>query len=265
MTFRVIALACVLVVATLGAEPAHARTIGQIIDDAAIVAAVKAKITADKLSNLVRIDVKSNDGVVTLSGTVDSLERRDRIVQIATWVDGVKRVVDDIRVTGSGATPSAAAPATSRPATGGAPIDATGRVAAVEPTTGTLTLADGRMLRLGEGAAIWQSSTLQALTPGSQVLIRNAMPAGIGGREASAARGWRMGTVSSVDRGAGQVVLSDGSVVRVTPSTVVQRGAERLSLDALQPGWEVVVSVPPAPAAEASRIDVVWAPTASVR
>lgn len=71
--------------------------------------------------------------------------------------------------------------------------------------------------------------------------------------------------MSSVARGAGQIVLSDGSIVGVTPSTVVQRGAERLSLDALQPGWEVVVSVPPAPAAEASRIDVVWAPTASVR
>jgi hyperosmotically inducible periplasmic protein len=73
---------------TSGAGPADARTIGQIIDDTAIVAAVKAKITADRLSNLVRIDVKSNDGVVTLSGTVDSLERRDRIVQIAGWVDG---------------------------------------------------------------------------------------------------------------------------------------------------------------------------------
>ena len=115
MTSRAIAFACLLVVATLGAGPAHARTIGQIIDDTAIVAAVKAKITADRLSNLVRIDVKSNDGVVTLSGTVDSLERRDRIVQIAGWVDGVKRVVDNIQVTGSGTTPPAAWPTWSRP------------------------------------------------------------------------------------------------------------------------------------------------------
>ena len=46
MTFRAIALACVLVVAALGAGPAHARTIGQMIDDVAIVAAIKAKITA---------------------------------------------------------------------------------------------------------------------------------------------------------------------------------------------------------------------------
>jgi hypothetical protein len=177
MTSRVIALAGLLAVATLAAGPAQARTIGQIIDDATIVAAVKAKITADRLSNLVRIDVRSNDGVVTLSGTVDSLERRDRIVQIATWVEGVKRVVDNIQVGGSGATPSAATPVSSRPATDGARVDATGRVAAVEPTTGTLTLADGRVLGLAEETVIWQSTILEALTPGTQVLIRNPAPA----------------------------------------------------------------------------------------
>ena len=108
MTARAIALSCALVLATLAADRADARTVGQVIDDALIVASVKAKIAAEKLSNIVRIDVKSNDGVVTLSGTVDSLERRDRIAQIATWVDGVKRVVDDIHVTGSGAASSAA-------------------------------------------------------------------------------------------------------------------------------------------------------------
>jgi hypothetical protein len=75
-----------------------------------------------------------------------------------------------------------------------------------------------------------------------------------------------MGTVRSLDRAGGRLVLTDGTVVRVTPSTIVQRGTERLTLDALQPGWEVVVRVPPAPAAvDASRIDVVWAPTAGVR
>ena len=33
MTSRAIAFACLLVVVTVGAGPAHARTIGQIIDD----------------------------------------------------------------------------------------------------------------------------------------------------------------------------------------------------------------------------------------
>lgn len=61
------------------------------------------------------------------------------------------------------------------------------------------------------------------------------------------------------------LVLTDGTAVRVTPSTIVQRGTERLTLEALQPGWEIVVRMPPAPATDASRIDVVWAPTAHTR
>jgi hyperosmotically inducible periplasmic protein len=266
MNTRAIALVCALLVVPLGVSPGHARSIGQAIDDAAIVASVKAKLTADKLSNLVRIDVKSNDGVVTLSGTVDTPERRDRIVQLAGWTSGVKSVVNNIQVSGAD-TPSstgAAPPPSSRQPGVGTRIDATGSVATVEPTTGTLALADGRVVRVTDGTTIWQSSTLQALRPGAQVLIRNGTQAGLEGR-ASRPADWRMGTVSRVDRAAGQVILVDGTVVRVSPSTIVQRGTERLTLDALQPGWEIVVKAPPAPTVDASQIDVVWAPTASTR
>ena len=98
MNTRAIALTCALLVVALGAGPGHARSIGQVVDDAAIVASVKAKLTADRLSNLVKIDVNSNDGVVTLSGTVDTPERRDRIVQIASWASGVKSVVNNLQV-----------------------------------------------------------------------------------------------------------------------------------------------------------------------
>jgi hyperosmotically inducible protein len=262
MKMRAIALCCALLVVALGAGPGQARTIGQAIDDAAIVTSIKAKLTADRLSNLFKIDVKSDEGVVTLSGTVDTAERRDRIVQIASWASGVKRIIDDIQVSSSGA--SVSAPAASSGYPSGRTIDATGSVAGVEPSTGTLRLADGRVLRATNDTVIWQSSTLPALRPGAPVLIRNGAPAGLDGR-ASLATGWRMGTVSRVDRASGQVVLTDGTVVRVSPSTVVQRGTERLTLDALQPGWEIVVRTPAATAVDASQIDVVWAPTASVR
>lgn len=266
MNNRAIALACALLVVAVGASPSQARTVGQAIDDAAIVASVKARLTADKLSNLVRIDVTSDNGVVTLSGTVDTPERRDRIGQIASWASGVKSVVNNIQVSGAGATssPVATPPASGRPPGAGTRIDATGSVATVEPTTGTLALADGRVVRVTDESTIWQPSTLQALRPGAQVLIRGGTQAGLEG-PASGPADWRMGTVRRVDRSAGQVILNDGTVVRVSPSTVVQRGAERLTVDALQPGWEIVVKAPPAPAVDASRIDVVWTPTASTR
>ena len=54
-------------------------------------------------------------------------------------------------------------------------------------------------------------------------------------------------------------------MVNVSPSTIVQRGTQRLTVDALEPGWEVVVTAPKPPAVDAAQIDVVWAPTASAR
>jgi hypothetical protein len=105
-----ISIACILAVVAavvaVAAATGQARTVGQLIDDATIVATVKAKLTADQLSNLTKIDVKADRGIVTLGGTVDSLERRARAAQIAGAVDGVKGIVNDIQVTGSGTTSS---------------------------------------------------------------------------------------------------------------------------------------------------------------
>ena len=278
MRIRVFGIAFILGLASLLAVMAvsgQARTIGQIIDDTALVASIKTKLTADKLSNLTKIDVKSDSGVVTLSGTVDSPDRRTRAIQIASGVEGVKQVVDNLQVAGSPA-PSATAPppvtlpvpmTTAAPGDGG--VDATGTVALVDSATGTITLQDGRVLKATDRTVVWQPITVQTLRPGTQVLVRGAAPSGFQTGATPPPRELRMGTVRSVDRSAGQFVLTDGTVVRVTPATtIVRRGAERLSLDVLEPGSEVVVKAPPAPgvsAIDASEVDVVWAPTASTR
>ena len=280
MRIRVLGLAFVLgvgaLVGTMGVS-SQARTIGQIIDDTALVASIKTKLTADKLSNLTKIDVKSESGVVTLSGTVDSLDRRARAVQIASGVEGVKQVIDNLQVATAAAPSSTPPPATIPPpattpvpvsttGAGNLGIDATGTVARVDPATGTITLQDGRVLRATDRTVVWQSTSMQSLQPGTQVLVRGATPTGF---ETGATAPPRMGTVRSVDRGASQFVLTDGTVVRVTPSTtIIRRGTERLSLDALEPGSEVVVKTVPAAgvsAIEASEVDVVWAPTARAR
>jgi len=262
MRTRVVGLVLIVLIVALGAPPAHAaRTVGQIIDDAGITASVTTKLAAERLSNLYKIDVNVYEGVVTLTGTVDTPERRDRLVQLASGANGVKRVVNNITVSGAAPAPSTAAPPQNSPhLSSTAPIDATGSVATVESGTGTLTLADGRVVRVTDTTTIWQSSDLQALQPGAPVLIRNGTPVGL---EAGAAGSgeWRMGTVSRVNHIDNQVILTDGTVVKVTPSTVVHRGAETLPFDKLQPGWEIVVKGPKAPVVDAAQIDVVWAPT----
>jgi hypothetical protein len=148
-------------------------------------------------------------------------------------------------------------------------------VASVDPATGTITLQDGRVLRLTSRSAVWQTGTLHGLRPGSQVFVRGATPVAVHPNATAGIPEWRMGTVRSIDRAAGVVVLTDGTVVRVAPSTLVRRGNERVTIDQIAPGSEVVVRTPPpayrgpaegsalpggALAVDASEISVVWAP-----
>ena len=260
---------------TASAVPAEAtRSVGQVIDDTAITTEAKAKLTADKLSNLTKIEVKTENGIVTLNGVVDDADRRVRAAQIVSGVNGVKGVINNIHVAG---TTVPAAPVASVPP-GGAMVDATGIVAHVDPATGTITLQDGRVLRATGQTVVWQPSTLQTLRPGAQILIRDAAPLGVQ-PAASVAPEWRMGTVRSVDRPAGVIVLNDGTVVRVAPRAVVRRGNERVMLDQIPPGTEVVIRTQPrvggagegsafpgpstAPTIDASEISVVWTPVGS--
>jgi hyperosmotically inducible protein len=269
---RALALMMTLSLAATAPAAAAGRTIGQIIDDAAIVAEVKAKLAADKLSNLTKIDVKSDAGVVTLGGTVDTAERRARAAQIAGGVNGVKTVLNNIDVSGTGSTASSTggpAPSTSTtpptpPVPTASPVEVTGTVASVDAATSTITLQDGRVLKATDQTVVWQPSTVGALKPGAQVLVRGAAPTAYQSSTTST-RYWRMATVNRVDRTSNEVVLSDGTTLKVTPTTNVHRGGDRLRVDQLEPGTEVVVYTPSASATEASEVAVVFTPTASAK
>jgi len=268
-TFRYLSRGLVLgmTLSLAAAAPAAAagRTIGQIIDDAAIVAEVKAKLGADKLSNLTKIDVKSDAGVVTLGGTVDTVERRARAVQIAAAVNGVKTVLNNIEVSGAGGVASnPSTPPATPPVPTASPLEVTGIVASIDPATNTITLQDGRVLRATDQTVVWQPSTVGALKPGAQVLVRGASPTAYQGATPST-RYWRMATVSRVDRSANELLLNDGTTLKLTPTTNVHRGLDRLRVEQLEPGTEVVVYTPSASATEASEVAVVWTPTASAK
>lgn len=74
------------------------KTLGENIDDAGITTAVKAKLAAEKVSTLTRIDVDTNQGVVALNGTVKTVEDKVRAEQIARQVKGVREVVNNLRI-----------------------------------------------------------------------------------------------------------------------------------------------------------------------
>src|ERR1051325_3375665 len=91
----------IFVGAVANASPASARSVGQVIDDTVITTEVKAKLSAEKLSNLTKIEVKTDQGIVTLNGTVDDQTRAARAAQIASSVNGVRGIVNNIHVAGT--------------------------------------------------------------------------------------------------------------------------------------------------------------------
>lgn len=74
----------------------HGRNGGEVISDAAITTKVKAMLLAEKDVNSFEIQVETFDGIVQLSGFVDSQWQINKAVQIAKAVDGVRRVKNDM-------------------------------------------------------------------------------------------------------------------------------------------------------------------------
>lgn len=84
-------LVAVTVVAGCAATPEQ-RSTGEVIDDTAITTKVKANLLADPMVSAFAISVETSRGVVNLTGIVNSTAERDRAIQIAQDVGGVKRV-----------------------------------------------------------------------------------------------------------------------------------------------------------------------------
>lgn len=78
---------------------AAADRAGVVVTDAAITSAVKAKLLADTTVGGLKIDVDTTEGVVTLTGDVASKTEANEAVRLARGTDGVRSVVDRLRVT----------------------------------------------------------------------------------------------------------------------------------------------------------------------
>lgn len=74
------------------------ETAGQYVDDTTITSRVKGEILGDPKLKVLQINVETMQGVVQLSGFVDSRESDVRAVELARRVPGVKSVKDDIVV-----------------------------------------------------------------------------------------------------------------------------------------------------------------------
>ena len=82
----------------LGAVAVATMTLACAETDPGVTTAVKAKLAADDTVKAYRIDVDTQDKVVTLKGEVDTTGARTRAVELAKGTAGVRDVVDQLTV-----------------------------------------------------------------------------------------------------------------------------------------------------------------------
>jgi osmotically-inducible protein OsmY len=86
-----------IILTACAATQKHEST-GQYVDDSVITSKVKAKIFDDTTLKTLQINVKTFKGVVQLSGFVDTPQSVTTAGQVATMVEGVKSVENDLIV-----------------------------------------------------------------------------------------------------------------------------------------------------------------------
>lgn len=75
-----------------------AGSAGNMLGDAGITAAIKTKMLADTTVGGLKIDVDTENGVVVLTGNVNSAAERKRALEIARETEGVKSVKDQLKI-----------------------------------------------------------------------------------------------------------------------------------------------------------------------
>jgi osmotically-inducible protein OsmY len=71
---------------------------GEALQDARVSTAVQARLTDNGAGDFGRVDVDTEHGVVSLSGVVESADRKARAAELAREIDGVKRVANHLQI-----------------------------------------------------------------------------------------------------------------------------------------------------------------------
>jgi hyperosmotically inducible protein len=97
-TFKTLTVMVAFLILITGCQAMTGETMGQNIDDGTLTSYVKTKLASDRLVTLTRVGVETNNGVVYLTGEVETAEQRSRIGSLASEVKGVKKVVNNLQV-----------------------------------------------------------------------------------------------------------------------------------------------------------------------
>jgi hyperosmotically inducible periplasmic protein len=87
---------CLSTVPACASSGGHA--VSASVDDASITARVKTTLLNDPQVNATKIDISTSNGVVTMTGSVRSQPERERAIQLARQVSGVKDVKANLTI-----------------------------------------------------------------------------------------------------------------------------------------------------------------------
>jgi len=93
----VLILVALLVLSLFNIAGAADMSSSNAIDDGTITTTVKSKIQKDKSLNDAKIDVDTSNGEVTLQGKAATRADKERAAQLASSVDGVKKVDNNLQ------------------------------------------------------------------------------------------------------------------------------------------------------------------------
>ena len=96
---RLASVVLALLIFTAGCGASAARSgVSRAFDDATITTHVKTALINAPVDNIARIDVETHQGVVTLSGRVNSTDEEAKAIAIARSVKGVTDVKSTLQV-----------------------------------------------------------------------------------------------------------------------------------------------------------------------
>lgn len=81
-----------------GCQAMTGATAGQNIDDGTLTTSVKTSLAGERLNTLTRVGVETNNGIVVLTGEVETAVEKSRAGTIASQVKGVRQVVNNLQV-----------------------------------------------------------------------------------------------------------------------------------------------------------------------
>ena len=96
--FKTLTVALAFLLLITGCQAMTGQTMGESIDDSVLTSSVKTQLASDKLATLTRVEVETNNGIVHLTGQVQTAEQRSHIGSLASQVKGVKQVVNNLQV-----------------------------------------------------------------------------------------------------------------------------------------------------------------------